>query len=310
MNFAPLRERARGKWRQILSGIGIGSQHLSKKGSPCPLCGGTDRFLFFDTGGHGTWLCRGCGGKGSGSDLVMRFRGLEFREAAKLIEQYIGAPVDTEPTKPAPDPRSKLDKLWAASKPTIRRDIVDTYLRSRGVGLDRYPSCIRTASSLRYYDDDATSTFPAMLAMVHDAAAMPVTIHRTYLARDGSGKAPVEKPRKIVSKHGKSPHVRLTPIMPIMGVAEGIETALSATKLFKVPTWSVLSTYGITTFEPPGGIGRLVIFADNDTNGAGQKAAYELAARLSGRIAIEVKIPDQPNSDWNDALRTTREEST
>jgi putative DNA primase/helicase len=180
---------------------------------------------------------------------------------------------------------------------------VDAYLRSRGVGLDQYPSCIRTAQSLRYFDDDATSTFPAMLAMVHDATGKPVTLHRTYLASDGSGKAPVEKPKKVVSSHGKGPHVRLAPIMPTMGIAEGIETALSATKLFQVPTWSALSTYGISTFEPLSEIKRLIIFGDHDTNGAGQKAAYELAARLAGQLAVEVKIPDQPGSDWNDVLR-------
>jgi putative DNA primase/helicase len=142
-----------------------------------------------------------------------------------------------------------------------------------------------------------------MLAMLQDIAGKPATIHRTYLAHDGSGKAPVEKPRKIVSKHGKSPYVRLTPIMPTIGIAEGIETALAAMKLFSVPTWSVLSTYGITTFEPPATVNRLIVFADHDANGAGQRAAYELAARLTGQIAVEIKIPEHPGTDWNDVLR-------
>ena len=97
--------------------------------------------------------------------------------------------------------------------------------------------------------------------------------------------------------------MRLAPVMPIMGIAEGIESALSAMKLFRTPTWSVLSTYGIETFEPLAEIERLIVFADNDANGTGQKAAYALAVRLSGRIVVEVKFPKEPGADWNDALR-------
>jgi putative DNA primase/helicase len=297
----PLRDRARGQWPLILRSIGIDDSHL-KKGAPCPMCGGTDRFVFFDTNGDGTWYCRGCG-KGSGCDLVMRFRGLEFRDAAKLIEEQIGGkPIEQQATKPDPDPRVKLRKMWAESQPTVPGDVVDIYLRSRGVGLDSYPSCIRTASSLRYWDNDATSAFPAMLAMVHDVAGKAVTIHRTYLAHDGGDKAPVEKPRKIVSKHGRGPQVRLAPVEPVMGIAEGIETALAAAKLFSVPVWSVLSTYGIETFEPPTRIEKLIVFADNDSGGAGQRAAHTLAARFSGQFAIEIRIPDQ-SGDWNDIIR-------
>jgi putative DNA primase/helicase len=301
--FTPLRDRARGRWRGILVGVGIDAKHLAKA-ARCPICGGTDRFRFYDTNGDGTWFCRGCGEGGSGSDLVMRFRTLGFRDAAKLIEQHIGAdPIDTKPAKPAGDPHAKLRKMCGESKPTVQGDIVDTYLRSRGVGLDHYPASMRTASSLRYYCDDANSMFPAMLAMVHDITGGPVTIHRTYLANDGYAKAPVEQPRKVVCTHGKNPHIRLTPINPVMGIAEGIETAIAATKLFGVPTWPVLSTYGIETFELPVGIKKLIVFGDHDANGAGQKAAYALQVRLASPLDVEVKIPERPG-DWNDVLRS------
>jgi len=48
-----------------------------------------------------------------------------------------------------------------------------------------------------------------------------------------------------------------------------------------------------------------VIFADNDANGAGQRAAYALAARLSGRFEVDVKIPEKPDTDWNDVLQAS-----
>jgi putative DNA primase/helicase len=299
--FVPLRDRAHGQWRHICRAIGIDEKHLTGKNAPCPMCGGTDRFKFFDTGRNGTWFCRKCSPTGGrGADLVMKFTGRSFRDVLPLIEQHLGKPIRPKPIQPAIDPRPKLRRMWAVSHPTVRGDVVDGYLRSRGVGLERYPPSIRTAASLRYYDDDATGTFPAMLALVRDITGNPVTIHRTYLAENGSGKAPVEKPRKIVSKHGNGPHVRLTPVATTLGIAEGIETALAASRLFGIPTWSVLSTYGVETFEPPVEVNHLIIFADHDINGAGQKAAYALAARLAGTITVEVKIPDKPGTDWND----------
>jgi putative DNA primase/helicase len=170
------------------------------------------------------------------------------------------------------------------------------------IALDHYPDCLRTAPRLLYNDVDATRTFPAMLACVRDFTGKPVTIHRTYLAEDGSAKASVAKPRKVVSKHGPSPHVRLMPSASTLGIAEGVETALSAARLFNMPVWSGLTTYGVETFEPPPGVQRLVIFGDHDAKGAGQRAAHRLAARLAGRITVEVKIPEQPGTDWNDVL--------
>jgi putative DNA primase/helicase len=45
-----------------------------------------------------------------------------------------------------------------------------------------------------------------------------------------------------------------------------------------------------------------VIFADNDSHGAGQRAAYSAVGRLSGRIEVEVRIPEKSGTDWNDVL--------
>jgi putative DNA primase/helicase len=73
-------------------------------------------------------------------------------------------------------------------------------------------------------------------------------------------------------------------------------------KMFTIPTWAALNAGGVEKFEPPAETKRLIIFGDNDPNGAGQRAAYSAAARLSGRIEVEVKIPEKSGADWNDVL--------
>ena len=63
----------------------------------------------------------------------------------------------------------------------------------------------------------------------------------------------------------------------------------------------------VETFEPPAGVKEVVIFADNDTNFAGQAAAYRAAHRLKLRgFAVEVCIPQEPG-DWLDELNQQKE---
>jgi len=310
----PLRDRARWRWQGILPAFGIHPSYLTGKNGPCPMCEGKDRWRFLDAAtntnnyktrrpGDGTWICTHCGA-GSGTDLVMRFTGMPFREAAQRIESIIGSVRAQEhPKQDEEKVRASLRALWRNASPVSRGDATDLWLRSRGIELEVYPPCLRTGRRVRYYNDALTfSEHPAMLAIVSGPDGKPATIFRTYLARDGNGKAAVEEPRKLRSPMPKGSAIHLAPPSPTLGVAEGTETAFAAQKLFGIPTWSAICTYGVETFEPPPGTDRLVIFGDNDRNHAGQKAAETLAARLSGRMQVEVEIPTEPGTDWNDVL--------
>ena len=97
--------------------------------------------------------------------------------------------------------------------------------------------------------------------------------------------------------------VRLCEADEDLGLAEGVETALAALELFGVPTWAALSAHGIEAFEPPGGVRRLHVFADNDPNFVGPAAAYNVARRLSrAGVKVEVHVPPRVGSDWLDVL--------
>jgi putative DNA primase/helicase len=303
--MTPLRERCQGRWRSILPMLGMPARFLTNKNGPCPLCNaGRDRWRFDDQKGYGTWFCRCCGA-GEGIKLAMLFTGTtDYVTIAQKIEGVLGeAPREHKKAELSDAAkREALNRLWQSAKRVSAGDPVDLWLRRRGVDMAAYPLSLRTCIRARY-NGPPVSFHAAMLAKVTDAAGKPATIHRTFLTADGA-KAPVDKVRMFCA--GKVPPggaVRLAPAAATMGVAEGIETALGAAKLFNMPVWAALSDNGMAKFEPPPGVEHLVIFGDNDGNGAGQRAAYASGARLAVGIKVDVKIPDAADTDWNDVLR-------
>ena len=296
-------EAARGRWRGILASLGMPESFLTGKHGPCPICGeGTDRFRFDDKEGRGSWICTRCGA-GDGMALAMRFTGLGFADAASKIDEIIR---NVKPTISAPkremtdaERTGALRALWAETKPAAEGDLLHAYLASRGIDVD-VPDDLRFAPKVR---DGDGGVRPAMVAMVRDGAGKPVTLHRTFLRPDGSGKAEMRSPRKLMP--GSVPEgsaVRLGHARDELGIAEGIETALAASMLFEMPVWSTVSTALMASWSPPAGVSKVIIFADVDTAYGGQAAAYTLAHRITSKVEVVVKLPKAPG-DWNDVAQ-------
>ena len=74
-----------------------------------------------------------------------------------------------------------------------------------------------------------------------------------------------------------------------LGLAEGIETAIAATNLFGVPTWSVVSLPNLAAVRLPFGVSQVVIFADADDGGAAGEL-LERAARRLVELGRTVKV--------------------
>jgi putative DNA primase/helicase len=149
-----------------------------------------------------------------------------------------------------------------------------------------------------------TATVPAMVSMMRDAITGQQTgIHRTALADDGSAKRtmPDGMPAKMMLGPAKGAVVMLSNSAPDMGIAEGIETALSAQKIFGMPVWACMSAPGIAGLPALPGLRHLTIFADHDE--AGLKAAKTCALRYQEKgIDAEVRYPDEAGEDWNSFL--------
>lgn len=297
-----LRTAAQGRWRGILHSLGMDERSLSGKHTACPLCGGKDRFRFDDKDGRGTYFCSGCGA-GDGVKLAMGITGLSFKDTAQQIERLAGVvqPVVGKPDRTDEDKLAALRRVFKESKPIQRGDEAEQYLLGRGLGLHDLPESIRLHSALRYQDDEHQGTYPAMLATITAPDGRAVSLHRTYLQE--ARKAPVATPKKLMQGLPLSgAAIRLTAVSDVLGIAEGIETALAAFELFEVPVWSCVSAQGIESFEPPEGVREVIIFADNDPNFAGQKAAFAAAHRLKLKgFGVEVIVPPE-HGDWLDVL--------
>lgn len=302
MDRLDVRTAAAGRWRSILTTLGLDERTLSGKHCACPMCGGRDRFRFDDRDGRGTYFCSGCGA-GDGVRLAMGVTGLSFREAAREIERLAGAvqPVAGKPDRSDADKMAALRRVWRESRPIQRGDEAFAYLAGRGLKLYDLPESIRLHPGLRYQDDEHQGTYPAMLATVTAPDGRAVSLHRTYLQE--ARKAPVASPKKVMMGRPLSgAAIRLTAVSEVLGIAEGIETAMAASEMFELPAWSCVSAQGIESFEPPDGVRELVVFADHDENFTGQAAAYRAAHRLKLRgFGVEVCIPPQPG-DWLDEL--------
>lgn len=302
-NAIPLSDRARGRWHGILTTLGIDKSFLTKKNGPCPMCGGIDRWRWTDHKSGGNWICNACG-HGSGTDLIMKVFNLDFKAAAERIESVIGT------VAAIPDGRRDMVKLrnamrqvWSMGRPVTAECPVGLYLARRGIILDTYPKALRYVPSLRYGHE----AHPAMLAqVVSPDGAMAVNIHRTWLTEDGQ-KAPVEPCRKMME--GDVPPgsaIRLFSPGPILGIAEGIETAFRASAKFGIPVWSLIAEGNLQKFRPPEEVTELWVFGDNDRHFVGQAASYIVARDIARQcerdkreMRVKVAIPDSAK-DWAD----------
>lgn len=192
-------------------------------------------------------------------------------------------------------------KIWNASLPA-EGTIVERYLRSRAIDIpisDR----IRFAPSLRH---PTRGAFPAMIALVTDADDNPVGVHRTWLAWDGRGKAPVPKGEQRMALGPVDGNaVRLSPAADELLVGEGIETCLAGTVLSGgTPAWSAISAWNLRKVVLPTEVKSVVILADGET--VGEKAAAFAWGRWrrEGRRARVAHPP--PGSDFNDVLIGSR----
>lgn len=222
--------------------------------------------------------------------------------------------------------RERAMQIWESTSDIQPGDPVDRYLREHRklVPLGRaWPIDLRRAL-LKH--PDKHQRYMAMVAAVRTLDGTLTAVHRTFVLDDGTradGKMVPEHLRVENAKlsvgsltGGTSVRVGIDENSDILGVAEGIESALAFQMRIRLPCWSAIASEGMKKLRVPKTIRRVIIGFDvdpkrvingRDVGEAGLKAALALRERLlqeatdEGRqFVVELRPPPSACGDWAD----------
>lgn len=285
MNTASITEVAR-----ALDAKRTGGQWLAR----CPAHEDDTPSLALRVGANGKLLCR-CHA-GCDQDVViaeLKQRGLwpdTVRNDAPAVGMWSAA-----------DKTAKARSIWQTAIPAAGT-LAEVYLRSRAITLPVPPT-------LRFTDDAYhAETRHTLTALVAAVTVWPsnavVAVQRIFLQWDGKGKAAVSPAKKSLGPI-RGGAVRLAKVTHRLGLAEGVEDALSVMQLDpSLPCWATLGATNLSSVElPPLPLAsEVVLIADND--GPGMQAAHDAARRFRGQgRTVRIAKPPAPYKDFNEALQ-------
>ena len=262
----------------------------------------------------GVWADFATGEGGDLLDLIKSALKLDTPKAIGWAKNWLG--IDDGPA-PRPRPAPKVEKqdkdatkrteaalaIWRASRPAPQTP-VESYLWNRSITIS-VPPTLRYNPGVRY--ERSGLCLPCMVAAVQAPDRRVVAVHRTWVRSDGRGQAGVASPKKALGPIGVGA-VRLGPAQPALGLAEGVETALSIMQLFGIPVWAALGSR-MDRIELPDNVIEVQIFGDNGKRGheAAEKAADNF---MNQGQRVVLRFPPVPFGDWNDALQALCKESS
>ncbi len=329
---------------------------------------------FYVSPDKGFFHCFGCGAHGTVVDYVMRVRGLDFVDA---VTEILGLPqrppkeaAATLPpvrqSEPDRDVKAQIDRIIAECQPIGPTTAAHLYLYLRGLStlqpeLLAHPGLLyaedvggpgaETPPWRRWYSRRAKAwfrgaEFPALVAPIRDRDRVVTAIQRIWLVGrvefeggrgPGDNRAPLQVRKKTLGHMGDGA-VRLREPGAILGLAEGVETAIAAADEHGVPVWAVCGVHRlgfpahwraaappgeapeiwIAPMRPPVGteahwiderppaiwippyVERLIVFGDNGDIG---RVIAEFAAAWYAKelgINAQAMFPREPFGDFND----------
>ncbi len=353
--FADPRRRKRTRWMLINPWSGARHAKMSVY-----LTG--DRaggFLDFTTGQKGDMIDLVAFGKEGQITDESRMRAVEWAEARyglRDLDPATQAKMDREAAARREafqeqaatsqrEQRERVRKMFFSCQAQILRTPVEAYLASRGVVLADVPNlspAFRYRPDCEYWplapkDGEGNRlgrgpAFPAMVSAMVSADGTLNALHLTFLAQDGSAKAPV---KAIAERRGLDPRdfgeklfkgdvqgfvIRCTNgpsglsperaaergIAGICGITEGIEDALTAAMAYPgLRMWAAGSLSGLLAVPDHAAVSAWLIFKDNDWGKPQAAALFDRAiARIrSFKKPVEVlAMPADWGKDVNDAL--------
>lgn len=256
-------------------------------------------------GAVGRWRDAATGEHGDLLDLIREALGLiDFRDVTEEARRFL--------SQPHPEPERHAERATQRGSPEAARrlftmsqsiagTLTQSYLCRRGI------TDLSSLSSLRfhprcYYRPNAsapTQTWPALIAAVTDLDGRLTGLHRTWIARDGSCKAPISTPRRAMGDllgHG----VRFGAATDVLAAGEGIETVLSVRcALPLMPMLAAGSAAHLAAILFPPTLRRLYILRDRDPAGS---AACDRLSKRAASFGIEAIVLSPRLRDFNEDL--------
>lgn len=262
-------------------------------------------------GPAGKWTDAATGEHGDLLDVIRESLGLiAFADVVDEARQFLSLPhPDPEPQPsqhartPAPSGSAEAARRLAAMCQPIGGTLVEAYLHGRGITVLHGCGNLRFHPRCYYRPDEhsPTETWPAMVGVVTDLSDRTTGAHRTWLAPDGSGKAPIDIQRKAMGDllgHA----VRFGLSGEVLAAGEGIESVLSAREVMPgMSAAAALSAAHLAAIQFHDALRRLYIVRDNDRAGDG---AQNTLIERANAVGIEAIALSPLLGDFNEDLRT------
>lgn len=222
---------------------------------------------------------------------------VEVMKALQRQRLHDRTPVAMPEGKPKRDMSALATRLWKASVP-VAGTLAEAYLVARGLA-GPFPRALRFNPATILGSGTDKRVMPAMIAAVENDLGL-VAVQRTFLDPGDVLRKPIAKPKVSLGPLGTAA-IRLTPATDELGLAEGIEDALSASRWFGTPTWALGGVERLAFVAIPEKVRRVIVYADRG------RAAERLLEKARDHLTandreLVVRVPER-HDDWNDAWR-------
>ena len=336
-----VKQLARGRWLSILHALGGNSELFAKaskrvgvsyQATPCPVCGGTDRYGFLPSFPEtGASHCRNCGAFKDGLELLIQVNGWTLAWALQQVAEYIGGGACAEPVARvgggvaesigktlAEQERTRysINKILSKSS-QLPSEVHRAYFQNRGIPA---AADLRSASLLYHHglpcfvnkkplldENGRWKTWSAIVGRVSSSSGW-LGLQRVYLTKDG--RKADDEIKRTAEENGVFGDFDSKPMLSINGmvgggvrfgkagktlaVCEGLETGLAVS--IGLGGFMSVACAGTATLlsslEIPEQVETLLIFADKDANGRGEHAANVLAHKHSEKREVKILLPE------------------
>jgi hypothetical protein len=221
-------------------------------------------------------------------------------DAKRKAAQYVAEQEERLAKQTLAEARSHAFGLFINAKPIIDTP-VEYYLASRGIDLSvfaRPPGCLRFLPNARHRDEEGGESFwPCMLAAMNDERGRIAAVHRTWLAQEGKGKAPVTPNKKIWpsfkgcvirinrGETGLNPEEaarrgRRGPLVAVEGIEDALTLAMAAPE-YRI--WAAGTLGNLANIPKLPCISDLILYRDRDASSEAQRTFHKVCHHLIDR---------------------------